>query len=147
MKKLLSTAPLFLVFAMTSIALAADIKVTFPIESALSNPKVTSQLNHNIKLYWGDQVHAAIKTNLGEFKTSKRTNAFGKSQHEACQWALASALVTLQERAVKEGGNAIINIKSNINNYEFSDEQEYQCMAGRMMVNVALKGTVVKLEE
>lgn len=148
MKKLLTTATLFLVFfAVTALAQAADIQASYPIKNALENPKVSSQLNPDIKLYWGDQKHGAVTNSLGEYKTSQRTNTFGKSRQQACQWALASAIKRLQGRAVKEGGNAVINIKSNIKNIESSSKDEYQCLAGRMLVNVALKGTVVKLKK
>jgi len=146
MNKLLTTATLLLIFALASFAQAADIQVSFPIKNALENPKIASKLNY-VKLFWGDQGYSAVKTNFGEFKTSQRTNAFRKAREEACQWALAAALIQLQERAVKEGGNAVVNIKSNIKNKEISSEQDYECLAGSVMVNVALKGTAVRLAD
>lgn len=100
-----------------------------------------------VALYWGDQPHKKIVKNYGEFKTSKRTNAFMKTTKNACQWALASAIKVLQNRALREGGNAVINIKSNIKNNEISICSDFSCLAGSAMVNVALKGTVVKLVE
>ncbi len=125
---------------------AADRLLTLSVSKALSNPKVANKLNDKIKLYWGEQKHPKVVSNYGEYKTTKRANAFLKSKTGACEWALASALISLQQRALKEGGNAVINIKSNIKNDEWSSETEYRCLAGSMMVNVALKGTVVKLK-
>jgi len=146
MNKLITTGTMLLIFALASLAQAEDVQVSFPIKNAIENPKISSKLN-NVKLFWGDQSHATVKTDFGEFKTSQRTNALMKGREEACQWALASALVQLQERAVKEGGNAVINIKSNIKNIEVSSQEDYECLAGAMMVNVALKGNVVRLAE
>jgi hypothetical protein len=39
-----------------------------------------------------------------------------------------SALKSLQSRALKEGGNALIDIKSNYKSKEFSSPTEFQCM-------------------
>ena len=146
MNKLIMTGTMLLIFTLASLAQAEDVQVSFPIKNAMDNPKISAKLN-NVQLFWGNQPHSAIKTDFGEFKTSQRTNAFMKGREEACQWALASALVQLQERAVKEGGNAVINIKSNIKNMEVSSQEDYECLAGAMMVNVALKGNVVRLAE
>ena len=125
---------------------AADRMLTLSVSEAMANSKVASKLNDKIKLYWGKQEHPRVASRYGEYKTTKRANAFMKSKTKACQWALASALIALQQRAEREGGNAVINIKSNIKNNEWSSETEYRCLAGGMMVNVALKGTVVKLK-
>lgn len=129
---------------LTTLAQAEDVKVRFSIQDAMVNPKIQAKLG-DVKLYWGNQKHPKVVKNFGEFKTSNRTNAFMKGREEACQWALASGLIRLQERALKEGGNAVIDIRSNIKNREMSSATEYECLAGSMMVNVALKGTVVKL--
>ena len=54
-------------------------------------------------------------------------------------------MLELQERAAKEGGNAVVEIKSNYKNSERSSETEYMCGNGAVMSGVALKGKVVKL--
>ena len=69
----------------------------------------------------------------------------GKSGEQACEWTLASAIIELQNRASSEGGNAIINIKSNIKNELSSSATDFDCLRGSKMVNVALEGTVVTL--
>ncbi len=125
---------------------AADQKLRFSIKDAMENAKVKDVLL-DIPVYWGNQKHPKVLKNFGTFKTSKRTNAFLKSKESACQWALASALLVLQERVEKEGGNAIIALKSNIKNREFNSSEQYECLAGAVMVNVALKGTVVKIKK
>lgn len=131
---------------LTTLAQAEDVKVTFSIKDAIDNPKIQAKLG-DIKLYWGEQNHPKVVKNFGEFSTNNRTNAFMKGREEACQWALATGLISLQERALKEGGNAVIDIRSNIKNREMSSATEYECLAGSMMVNVALKGTAVTLAE
>ena len=133
-------------FSMATVQ-AADVTVSLSIQDALANAKVKNALLKDVALYWGDQEHPKVVQTFGEFKTSKRTSTFGKGREFACQWALASAIKVLQDRALKEGGNAVINIKSNIQNNEKSSSSQFECLAGSMMVNVALKGTVVKLAQ
>ena len=146
MKTLVTTLALLMMLTLGVPVQAADSLLTFSIQDAMQNPKIKAKLK-GIKLYWGGQDHARIINNFGEFKTSQRSNAFGKSKESACQWALLSSILRLQDRALKEGGNAVVNIRSNVQNVEFSSETEFQCLAGTMMVNTALKGTVVKLAE
>ncbi|WP_321491741.1 hypothetical protein [uncultured Desulfobacter sp.] len=129
----------------TAVAFAEDELTTMAIQDAMDNPKVQSSLYEDIALYWGSQGHPDVIKNFGEFKTSKRANKLGKSRESACQWALASAVKALQQRARKEGGNAVINIRSNVLDNEVSSETSYECLCGGMMVNVAVKGDVVKL--
>ncbi|WP_316247576.1 hypothetical protein [Pseudoalteromonas sp. BZK2] len=58
---------------------------------------------------------------------------------------MLSALKALQERAVREGMNAVVNIQSYYKKREFVSQTEYQCGAGTFIAGVALKGTLVKL--
>ncbi len=69
-----------------------------------------------------------------------------KSDEKACNWAFLSAMIALRDRALNEGGNAVVNIKSNYKQNEMSSNTEFECHAGAIMSGVALKGTVVKLK-
>ena len=55
------------------------------------------------------------------------------------------ALLQLRNHAIAVGGNAVINVRSNWRNVEWSSEMQYQCAAGFLMAGVALKGDVVTL--
>ncbi|WP_163335666.1 excinuclease ABC subunit A [Desulfopila sp. IMCC35008] len=138
---------LAILFMSVALASAADVKKKFTLESAKANSDVQDVLNGDITIYWGTQAHPQVEKELGVYKTSKRTNGFMKAEEEACSHALASALIVFQERARKEGGNAVIGLQSNIKNQAESSETEYSCLIGSMMVNVALKGKVVKLKK
>ncbi|MDW7552349.1 MULTISPECIES: excinuclease ABC subunit A [Azospirillum] len=126
-------------------ALARDERLMFPVEAALSTAAAQGKLDRGVRLYFGDQKHPKTVANLGEWATNKKTNAFNKSDREACEWVFLSAVLELQERARKQGGDAVINIKSNYKNTETVSSTEYMCGAGSIMAGVALKGTVVKL--
>ena len=131
--------------AMVSTADARDDRLKFPIADAKATDAAKEKLDGSIKFYWGKQGHPAVDKNLGEFTANKKTNFFGKSDKEGCEWAWLSAMISLQERAHKEGGNAVIGIKSVYKRDEFTSEKEYECGAGSIMGGVALRGEVVKL--
>jgi uncharacterized protein YbjQ (UPF0145 family) len=57
-----------------------------------------------------------------------------------------SALLSLQNRAISEGGNAVINIRSFYKKNEISDKTKFECRVGVLMAGVALKGRVVSLD-
>ncbi|WP_431855377.1 hypothetical protein [Azospirillum sp.] len=126
-------------------AQARDTRHMFPVDAALATAAAQEKLDKGVKLYFGKQKHPKAAKDFGEWATNKKTNAFNKSDREACEWAFLSAVLELQERARKQGGNAVINIKSNYKNTETVSDAEYMCGAGGLMAGVALKGTVVKL--
>lgn len=140
------------VLACTALTLSAGVHARddqrmYPFAEALAAPAAQGKLDPAIKLYFGNQPHPAVAKEMGEWKTNKKTNGLNKSDQEACEWVFLSAVMELQERAQKEGGNAVINIKSNYKNNERSSETEYMCGSGALMSGVALKGTVVKLAD
>lgn len=126
-------------------AYSRDTKHMFSIQDAMQSADFKEKLDPNIRFFFGNQKHPRANQKFGNFTTSKKTNAFNKSDLEACQWALLSGLISLQERALREGGNAVVNIESNYKHNVFSSTSEYECHAGAIMAGVALKGDVVKL--
>lgn len=125
---------------------ARDTLHTLNAQEAIQQGLQKGDILSDVKLFFAGQPHPPVEKPLGEFRTNRKTNAFNKSDEDACQWAFFSAIKSLQERALSEGGNAVIEIKSNYKNREFSSATEYQCGAGTFVGGVALKGTVVKLK-
>lgn len=124
---------------------ARDTRHKYPVADVLDNSEYAERLE-GVQFFFGDQSHPAVAQDFGEWKTNKKTNAFNKSDEEACQWVMLSALLQLHQRALELGGDAVIDIRSNYKNEEFSSETEYECGAGALMAGVAFKGTVVKLQ-
>ena len=117
------------------------------IEEALNVPKAQGRLNDSIQLYFGSQEHPAVERKIGTWTSNKKTNAVGKSDTFACQWAFLSAMISLQQRAVKEGGDAVVNIRSYYYQNDFTSPTEFECGAGAIMAGVTMVGDVVKLAE
>jgi len=113
-----------------------------PIADVLT--KYSDQLS-GVAFYFDDQPHPKVEKTLGEYVSNKKTNAFNKSDAEACQWVALSVLKEFRRRAINEGGNAVINLHSYYKKNDLSDPTRYECHAGFVVGGVAFKGTVVKL--
>ncbi|HEY0490521.1 MAG TPA: excinuclease ATPase subunit [Telluria sp.] len=146
MKKMISTLLVFgAVAAIAAPAQARNTKVMLPLAEAMTENDAQSRLGSDVKFYFAGQAAPKVLQKLGTDKTSQKTNAFGKSDAKACNWAFLSAMLRLQGRARELGANAVVNIVSNYDNVEFASATEYECHAGAMMAGVALKGDFVKV--
>ena len=127
------------------VADARETRHKFSLEGAVAKAQASGQLAPGIKLFFGKQKHAKPTTQLGPTRTNKKTNFFNKTDQEACDWAFQSSMIALTQYAQRVGGNAIVNIRSNYKNIEFSSESEYECGAGNVTGGTAFIGDVVKL--
>ncbi len=145
MKTVVSILLVFTFFS--TVSQARDTRGKYDINEALSSPSGKSVLDKNIKLYWAKQKSPKVKQDMGLIKTNKKTNAFNKSDKEACHWVFLSAVKQLQQRAKSMGADAVINIKSNYKNQVHESAEIFECGAGSLIAGVALMGTAVKLSK
>jgi hypothetical protein len=141
-------AKLLLAVALLAAAGATDARddhLMFPVAEALSTPAAREKLDPKISLHFGKEKRPAVARSIGTWTTNKKTNSFGKSDKDACEWAFLSAMLALQERARKEGGDAVIAIESVYKDVVTSREKEYVCGAGAFVAGVAFRGEVVTL--
>jgi uncharacterized protein YbjQ (UPF0145 family) len=147
MKKWFIGAIALAAISTATVAQASDRKVMLPIESAMSANDAKGRLGDDIKFYFGTQKAPGGQKKLGTDQTSQKTNAFGKSDATACNWAFLSAMIQLEKHAREVGANAVVNIVSNYKNVEHSSESEFECHAGALMAGVALKGDFVRIQK
>ena len=128
--------------AAASLAGAADDTVSMSIKDGLEAGKHTKNtISDDIKLFFGKQRTPAVDRKIWEGSTTQKS--MRKSQKEHCETAFVSAILRLQDRARREGGNAVVNIVSGGSN---DSATEYTCTSGRVTGAVTLRGTVVKLK-
>lgn len=142
----MKTRSMILIFTMlvlSTVAQARDTKHLFPIAEAMNSAAAKEQLNGNVKFYFGKN-SAKYQRAMGTYTANRKTNAFNKSDDEACRWVFLSALLALQDRAIAEGGNAVVDIHSYYKKNAMHSADSYECHAGAFMSGVALRGTVVK---
>jgi len=131
----------------SSVGNARNDVVRFLIEDAMTQPEAAAKLNDSVGMYFGDQEHPSVEREIGSYTSNKKTNAFNKSDKEACEWAFLSAMIALQSRAVSVGGNAVINIHSFYYKQDFSSATEFECGVGNVVAGVTMVGDVVVLAE
>ena len=131
----------------TSAAMARDTRHMFSIAEALRTAAAEERVEKDVQLYFGEQAHPPIASKLGNYISNKKTNAFNKSDKEACEWVFLSAILSLQEWARRQGGDAVVNIRSYYKKQDISNQTEYMCGAGAIMAGVAFRGDVVKLKK
>lgn len=124
-----------------------DDRNRYSIEEAMNTSDAKSKLDRGYSFYFGSPSNRNVLENHGEFMSNKKTNAVGKSDKEACQWAFLSALLSFQDRIASEGGNAVINLRSYYKKGDFRSETEFECGNGAIMAGVTFVGDVVTLAE
>lgn len=130
---------------MATPAAADDALGAYSIQNVVTREDFNSQ-TQGIRFYFGDAPHPrATRTIQSNITTSVRGRKSGRAAEEACQWTMMSALYRLRDAALRNGGNAVVNIRSNWQNVETSSRTEYQCSVGGLMAGVALKADIVSL--
>lgn len=140
MKKLAIVGISILALSVSSFA-RDDVKY-FSISSAINTEKAKEVLDPSIKISFGSGSHG--KFIVRGITSNKKTNAFRKSDEEACSWALLSALKSFQDRAVREGGTKVLNLVGYYKRKKYDSKTKFQCGAGNIMAGVTLKGDIAK---
>lgn len=126
-------------------ATARDDRLRFPVQEAMESPNAKAQLDGSVKFFWGKQKFPKPVRSYGVVRTNKKTNFFNKTDKEGCEHAFLSAMLAFQERAKRDGANAVVNIKSIYRKGEFVSETEYECGAGNVTGGVSFSGELVQL--
>lgn len=142
-----SMAVLVAFVAEIELAHARDTKHILPIAAAMATKDADEKLDGSVKFFFGTQEYPRVITKLGTDVSNRKTNAFGKSDEKACNWAFLSAMVALEKRAKQLGANAVVNIVSYYKRIEMSSPTEFECHAGALIAGVALKGDFVKIDD
>lgn len=145
LKKLVQAVIISSLLISTS-AYSRNTTLMLSIKEAMATESFKNKLDPTFRFYFGKTKHPAVVKRLHTDVSNKKTNAFNKSDEEACQWALLSALLAFQNKAQSLGGNAVINMQSYYKRKAFISNTEYECHAGALMAGVALKGDIVKLK-
>jgi len=130
-----------ILLAAAQVSSAKDVIHDYPVDAALKGPNASNL--KKIPIYMAGQDYPA-GDKIEDNKSNRRTNAFNKSDQEACDIAFLSAIIALQERAAAVGGTAVVDIKSVTKNQDLTSATDYRCVSGAFVANVALTGTIIK---
>ena len=141
-----ATATLLLC-ALPGLSQARDTTHYLPFEKVVTQMTAENKLDGSVKFYLaGVQPKGKVTVVSPAAVTNKKTNAFNKTDEAACEWALQSALLTMQDAARKVGANAVTNIGSYYKRNERKDATTYEGHAGAVMAGVALKGDLAQVQ-
>jgi uncharacterized protein YbjQ (UPF0145 family) len=143
MKRLNQLILAVVIVAQTQASAAKDTFFDLPVDVALKSPRASTL--REMPFFMMGQNHPATGQTMGEFTANRRTNAFGKSNEEACIVAFLSAVISLQDRAKTLGGAAVVDIKSITKHNDLVSATQYRCVAGAVVANVVLSGTIVRV--
>lgn len=124
---------------------ARDTAHFLDFQSVVNEATQAGRLDGSEKFYL-NKIPAGAQIINANVTTSQKTNAFNKSDEEACSWVLQSALIKLQNAAKAAGANAVVDLASNYKNKEYRDDSKYECHAGAIMAGVALKAKYAKVK-
>jgi len=131
--------------ALPGISQARDTAHYLPFDEVVAEATAAGRLDGSVKFYLAKRP-AGTKIVRSGVTTSKKTNAFNKSDEEACRWVLQSALINLQSAAKAAGANAVVDLASNYKHVEYKDSEKYECHAGALIAGVALKGNLAQVK-
>ncbi|NIE76066.1 excinuclease [Pantoea sp. Tr-811] len=145
--KTLTAATALLLAALPGISQARDTALYLPFDKVVQQMLAEKKLDGSVKFYLaGVQPRGKVKVISPNAVTNKKTNAFNKSDEVACEWALQSALLTMQDAAKKVSANAVTNIASYYKKNERKDAATYECHAGAVIAGVAIKGDLARVD-
>jgi uncharacterized protein YbjQ (UPF0145 family) len=131
--------------ALPGLSQARDTTHDLSFDEVVKEATAAGRLDGSVKFYL-NSVPTGAKVVNSNITTSQKTNAFNKSDEDACRWVLQSALIRLQDAAKKAGANAVVDIVSNYKNVEHRDPVNYECHAGALMAGVALKAKLANVK-
>ncbi|WP_263262116.1 excinuclease [Pseudomonas sp. RIT-PI-S] len=145
--KTLAAATALLLGSLPAISQARDTTLMLPFDNVVQQMLKEKKLDGTVKFYLaGTTPKGKVSVVSPDAVTNKKTNAFNKTDAQACEWALQSALLTLQDAAKQAGANAVTNIVSFYKRIERRDASQYECHAGAVIAGVALKGDVANVK-
>ena len=127
-----------LVFTTASLQ-ARDTTLMMPINSALNKGRAQGIIDSRISLQFGKR---ARQSRQGTYTANRKTNAFNKTDREACEWAFFSAVKSLQDRARQRGVRRVTGIISYYDKRPRSSSSTYECHAGDVVAGVVLRGNI-----
>jgi hypothetical protein len=111
------------------------------IDQVLKSDDAKSQLDPEVRFYFGSQRHPAAAADFGE--TSVKGKAGGDTDYLACSKAFVEALEDLQKTAKKTGANAVVDVRSFFRRKENFSATQVECHSGSFSSVVELRGHLI----
>jgi hypothetical protein len=122
---------------------AEQVEIKFDEAVKSYEDKKGRKLDGSVKFYWADEKAPAQG---GDTLSARGMTMQRGSQEERCAKALATALISFQERAKTDGYNAVVGIETFYDSSTKSGSRnKCLCMGGRSNTRTTVKGKLAKV--
>ena len=111
----------------------------WPIADFVNNPEYMDRLS-GVTFTWGDNITGQP---VASTSVERATSGIGKTDKEACEWALLSVLLQMRNHALERGAKSVQGLKSTTAGAPYSSDTEYLCMTGHTNSRVYMEGKIV----
>ena len=127
------------VVVLTQAGCATDVK-SVPLAAA------GGQSRGGVQVYFGQQSHPAVKSQLGDVSYSARIARKVSSPDDACHEALAEAVQKLRAAARERNANAVIDVSTRFHSTRTDSSTDFTCGVSPSAAAVAVSGQLVVLD-
>lgn len=99
-----------------------------------------------VQVYFGQQDHPAVKSQLGDVSYSVRIARKVASPDNACHEALAEAVRKLRAAALERKANAVIDVQTRFHSTGSNSSTEFTCGVSPSAAAIAVSGRLAVLE-
>lgn len=103
-----------------------------------TKPETVARLPAGIRFTFGDQPVEVVRK-LGPIRSNRATSKGSRTVGDACRWALLGALKGMGEKARAAGGNAVVGLRSTIDDQPGSDTT-FRCRTTAGILHVTVEG-------
>jgi len=142
MKTTISTL-LFSLLFISNAAFARNDSYMVPLQPVMDQ---IAKQGGAVRFYFMKQATPEVAQKLTTFTVS-RNGALRADQSETCQRLAGLVIDQMRERAVNEGADGVVNIRSTyIKGTEVGTETEFECRMGNARVAIQFSGDLVKFK-
>ncbi|CAB3644802.1 signal peptidase [Paraburkholderia rhynchosiae] len=105
-----------------------------------------SEARGGVPVYFGQQNHPAVKSQLGDVSYSVRIARKVAGADDACREALAEAIGKLRAAASARSANAVIDVTTRFHSSESNSSGDFTCGVSPSAAAIAISGKLVVLE-
>jgi uncharacterized protein YbjQ (UPF0145 family) len=98
------------------------------------------------QVYFGQQDHPPVKSQLGDVSYSVRVARKVSNPEDACRQALAEAIHKLRGAAHDRQANAVIGVSTRFHSTETNSSADFTCGVSPSAAAIAVRGQLVVLE-
>ncbi len=130
---------LILVMLLGTTLQARDTKLMLSVSKGLKKGRQVGALDRSIRVQFGS---SGLRSGQRRYTANRKTNAFNKTDVEACEWAFISSVKSLQDRARNMGKRRVTGIVNYYNRRRRSNPSRYECHVGKFVAKVAIQGNI-----